>query len=74
MSKEITPKAKAKELVEKFRQHSFDFGRITEHAKQCALILCDEILSLHMISAMGRTMELSEGEFWEKVKEEIKKL
>lgn len=77
----MTPKDKAKELLDKFRNefkwveidYSVDLYRDT---KQCALIAVDEILSLSMIGNMGRGMGelMNEFEYWTAVKEEIEKL
>lgn len=74
----MTPEElKAKELVEKFEKAIWKNGNphhVEKHAKECALILCNEILSLKMIDNMGRNDEYSEGEYWQKVKEQIQKL
>jgi hypothetical protein len=68
----MTPKDKAKELVKKYVEFKIDgqhriFG--IELSKQCALIMCDELLS-------NSTFLLSNGEiyFWQKVKHEIENL
>ena len=62
----MTPKEKAKELVDKMRDeipcHCDDW----EQAKQCALIAVDEI-----IEAIGYN---SESHIWIKVKQEIELL
>lgn len=64
----MTPKEKAKELVDKFRISK----AITEsYAKQCALILVDEILNIEWDE-----FEMSGDEvmYWEEVKKEIENL
>ena len=72
----MTPKEKAKELVEKYRNVSISFidsieGACdmyinNEDAKECALIAVDEILKLDIYK--------SDQWYWEEVKEEIEKL
>ena len=60
----MTPREKAKELVEKYVQYTpveFEY----EYAKNCALIAVDEILSL---------VPLVDRDFWQEVKQEIEKL
>jgi hypothetical protein len=68
----MTPQDKAKELVKKYVEFKIDgqhriFG--IELSKQCALIMCDELLS-------NSTFLLSNGEsyFWNEVKKEIENL
>ena len=55
----MTPKEKAKELIEKFY---WDYDR----AKQCALIAVDELIKA--------TTPLTSTHYWKEVKEEINKL
>jgi hypothetical protein len=75
----MTPKEKAKELVDKYLNADFnckdcdmpfcDMKCVRLHnyeAKQCALITCNEVLG-YMGADRGT-------EFWQKVKQEIKKL
>jgi len=70
----MTPKEKAKELVEKYYQYGFPieidrtiyFEVDYQNAKQCALICCNEVLG-YMGADRGT-------EFWLKVKQEIEKL
>jgi hypothetical protein len=78
----MTPKEKAKELVDKFYQRfplkmnvittrgdlSWEYDSWNE-AKQCALIAVDEILN---IKSVDRDYDLST--YWEEVKQEIEKL
>jgi hypothetical protein len=70
----MTPKDKAKELIQKYL--NMNDGLIQEFipipiegAKQCALILCDELLC-------NSTFLISTGEsyFWNEVKKEIENL
>ena len=58
----MTPKEKAKELVEKLSYHSY--MNSTESAKQCALIAVDEIITIQVVK---------DG-YWQQVKTEIGKL
>ena len=73
----MTPKEKAKELIDKFNNHTvkelvyLKNGKVIEgktEAKQCALIAVDEIIKdkkmFNQISV----------EYWEDVKQEIEKL
>ena len=84
----MTPKEKAKELVEKMRDeipcHCDDW----EQAKQCALIAVEEIVKSKSLRYLFTEDEIScmEGtsdgrwiydtfmEYWEEVKQEIEKL
>ena len=70
----MTPKEKAEELIQKYL--NMNDGLIQEFipipiegARQCALIMCDELLC-------NSTFLLSNGEsyFWNEVKKEIEKL
>jgi hypothetical protein len=69
----MTPKEKAKELVDKMSSIDELFGDIGVHeAKQCALIAVDEIMK-----AVGwEEMELGvdRDNYWQEVKEEINKI
>jgi hypothetical protein len=83
---EMTPKEKAKELVDKFVDQPINFpyidtgdgqcigsGYMTHNsAKQCALIACRELkrqwIELNYIKGPAET------NYWDSVKEEIKKL
>lgn len=64
----MTPKEKAKELVEKFIPHTRVFHEVIgwedyeDSAKQCALIAINEILLL---------LPLANRWYWEEVKQEI---
>lgn len=71
MSTEINPKEKAKLLVKTFENlipsKLSDYSKIYyPTSKQCALIVCNEVLG-HMGADRGY-------EFWSQVKEEIKNL
>ena len=66
----MTPKEKAKELVEKYFiviDNSHPLEDILKTAKQCALIAVDEMLSL-------RYLLKKETWFYKEVKKEIEKL
>lgn len=75
---------KAKELVDKFKIGLFMNGNpnhVIDHAKQCAIIACDEIIASDPSSPYGdgfyelhsdRIEEVKQ--YWEQVKEEINKL
>lgn len=65
----MTPKQKAFNLFAEFASRLND-GRI---AKRCALIAVDEILQDDMYD-MSEEFFTSRIEFWEEVKEEIKKI
>tara|TARA_R110000868_G_C10685312_1_gene747831 strand:- start:50 stop:253 length:204 start_codon:yes stop_codon:yes gene_type:complete len=67
----MTPKEKAKELVDKFtfRCEECDYDW---NAKQCALIAVDEILQELENADDGQTS--IPYEYWEQVKSEIQKL
>jgi hypothetical protein len=68
----MTPKEKAKELVNKYQSgyklggFNFQFQNDDEDAKQCALIAVDEILD---INSVDKDYELSN--YWQEVKQEI---
>jgi hypothetical protein len=59
----MTPKEKAKELVEKYAIWSWN------EAKQCALIAVDEILK-----ALPEDYQNDIWSYWQEVKQEIEKL
>lgn len=63
----MTPKEKAKELVNKFYIQEIKYYENITTAKECALISVDEILNLDNFSIEGRV-------YWEEVKFEIEKL
>lgn len=64
----MTPKEKARELVDKIKLATDEFGYIninTERHKQCALIAVDELIKQVSHSYVG---------YWQEVKQEIEKL
>lgn len=77
----MTPKEKAKELIELYCQLlSIRDYENKEKAKQCALIAVDEIISsspslpiLGDGGTYGEDIELS-NKYWQEVKQEIEKL
>ena len=68
---ELTPKEKAKELVERFlgikkiNPESITRPYNYQEAKQCALICVDEILKFH---------DRIDVKYWKEVKQELEKL
>lgn len=68
----MTPKEKAKELVNKYLQ-IYD-GRVIE-AKKCALIAIEEILNQYNSGKFDyKILDEEEFYFWQEVKLEIEKL
>ena len=76
----MTPKEKAKELVEKMFSNMPKYlqGKIgSETAKQCALICVGEIIGIPSIQtayAQGYNKSKSTESYWQEVKQEINKL
>ena len=73
----MTPKEKAKELVDKFWKSCYDKHDIAKlvkaDAKQCALIAVDEILKA--VDNPDETYLMKHSvNFWKEVKQEIEKL
>ena len=76
---ELTPKQKAKELVNKYIPHiagadryNSTLGIYDKHiSKQCALIAVDEIISIKLLWFQKDTEYL---DFWKEVKEELLKM
>ena len=71
----MTPKEKAEELVNKFRQQTdgiagYNYDNVN---KQCALIAVDEILDDDMYGMEEEHFE-KRINYWEEVKQEIEKL
>lgn len=76
----MTPEEKAKELIEHFAEtiRPVVYGNLLERdwekAKACAIILCDEILSIyeHMDEFIIKRIEeyrpIEEYDFWQQVK------
>jgi hypothetical protein len=63
----MTPKEKAKELVDKF-MNCDNMIFLTEGAKECALIAVDEVKWFHQ-----RLFYLTEGSIFDKYLEDVKK-
>ena len=73
----MTPKEKAKEIVDKFRLNVLDYednGLNTFKAKQCALISVDEILDLNLGLSNCDENNWDIDKFYLEVKQEIEKL
>ncbi|MCP4989081.1 MAG: hypothetical protein GY928_24390 [Colwellia sp.] len=77
----MTPKEKAKDLIDRFmKQQPMHITMQKVSAKQCALICVDEILKLQplrstrMAAKLDRYSESDSVEYWEEIKQEIKKL
>ncbi len=71
----MTPKEKAKELVEKYQFNGdmIDDVRMSEEsAVECALICVDEILE--SLWNVGHSSSNNEIKYWQEVKQEINKL
>ena len=66
----LTPKEKAKELIEKFSDLE-DREMYIVKAKQCALIAVNEIISIKLLWFQKDTEHL---DFWKEVKEELLKM
>lgn len=70
----MTPKEKAKELVEHYAEiiDPIEFGIILERdwksAKQCSLIAVDEIIKEHY------PQDIKRCNYWQQIKQEIEKL
>jgi predicted proteasome-type protease len=67
----MTPKEKAKELIDKFW---YSLSITLEQAKQCALIAVDEIISSNPHSNPLNTNVESTMNYWQQVKQEIQAL
>lgn len=77
----MTPKEKAKELIDKFYNHTFNVEKDTEDnfesAKQCALVTIDEMLqiqSITMYPVIEDNYIYGHIDYWQKVKQELNKL
>ncbi len=73
----MTPREKAKELVDKMKLATDEFGYIninTERHKQCALIAVDEILDLNLGLSNCDEGNWAIDKFYLEVKQEIEKL
>ena len=78
----MTPKEKAKELIDKFNNHTvkelvyLKNGKVIEgktEAKRCALIAVDEILKANPYEVSKTDMD-STIDYWMEVKQEIENL
>jgi len=70
----MTPKEKARELVDKMYQHQWRKDTIEfRNAKQCALIAVEEVLFILPYTCNCEDIESSTW-FYESVKQEIEKL
>jgi hypothetical protein len=68
----MTPKEKAEELVDKFRNEITSFlgdNMKKINAKQCALVAVDEILNINSVDK-----DFSLSFYWQDVKDEIQNL
>ena len=69
----MTPKEKAAELIEKYKNSKDEFGYdlfdLDSSAKQCALIAVDEILKITWVDKF-----LITEDYWQEVKQEIELL
>jgi len=66
----MVPKEKAVELVSSFFKYVYYDGSVFKGAKQCALIVVDEILN-EWNNESGKT---AKQKYWQEVKQEIEKL
>ena len=66
----MTPKEKAKELVEKYDE-TLTYIESKSKAKQCASIAVDEIISIKLLWFQKDTEHL---DFWKEVKQEFLKI
>jgi hypothetical protein len=68
----MTPKEKAKDLVDKF-DNAMEFYTPARYAKQCALIAVDEIIEecYNWTGGTNDGWETKRFDFWQLVKQEI---
>ena len=69
----MTPKEKAKELVDRFDE-TLTYLESKQKAKQCALIAVDEIINSNPHSNPLNTDVHSTMSYWNEIKQEIEKL
>jgi hypothetical protein len=78
----MTPKEKAKELVDKFFEYSYrvkwdidknKWEHNFDQSKQCALIAVDEIINTHLLSEKD-VFGIHPVDYWNEVKKEIENL
>jgi hypothetical protein len=71
----MTPKEKAKELIDKmYATQGPEYGITEDEAKQCAIIAVDEIIELLLDFSKGYYTFSNNLKYYEEVKEEINKL
>jgi hypothetical protein len=74
--KQITPKEKANELVDKFRNEITSFlgdNMKKINAKKCALVAVDELIKIHYL--LTTTHDTSPSiNYWQEVKQELENL
>ena len=70
----MTPKEKAKELVDKYNFLKEIFIPSIHEQKQCALIAVDEILDAITFNMYDEDAYNKEDNYWQEVKQEIEKL
>lgn len=76
----MTPKEKAIELVKLMYGNIFDGGEVVEaedawyRAKQCAIIVVDEIINTHPLKMVYWGELISDKPYWQEVKQEIENL
>lgn len=71
----ISPKAKAKELFDKFWMFADEGGSlIKNNTKACALICIDEITQINKSISSGHGNLINTNSYWNEVKQEIEKL
>jgi len=75
----MTPKDKAKELVDKFIEHTMEFDELDgyvedkDNAKQCAWIAVDECIEL-LLNISPHMAFPQQVEYWQEIKHELDKL
>ena len=74
----MTPKEKAQELVDRFKNMKINGQLIYPsdlYCKQCALICVDEIMkAIYQVESEGGTICVNSISDWQEVKQEIEKL
>lgn len=71
----MTPKEKAKELIEKFYENDPEIGRSITQATKCALIAVDELIKENEKWHYWHNLKSEEFvEYWQQVKTEIENL
>lgn len=69
----LSPKDKAKELVDKYYEYSQDIGQSKYSSKKCALICCNEIIAEIEPDELFQNYN-ERVTFWKDVKSEIELL